>query len=198
MFFQNLAFILPSIQQFWLKRMLVFSHKIVFIENEAAILCLTMLGRAKLFASTIQCIILPLKSSVFLVHFSNTFSHVNKAFPKGNSQNDIVNLLVDFCLPHSKYRCMKICFYSRCYPNQNFSLISHSCRQCSTRVTLVLFLQHSCRTHVALVSLALLSCHSCRVRVARVALVFLLPGTRVVNQTRSMNGAKAREVIYLK
>ena len=45
MFFQNLAFILPSFQQFLLKRMLVFSHETVFIKNEAALLCVTMRDR---------------------------------------------------------------------------------------------------------------------------------------------------------
>ena len=38
MFFQNLAFIFPSFQQFLLKRMLLASHKVVFIENEAVLL----------------------------------------------------------------------------------------------------------------------------------------------------------------
>ena len=33
--------------------MLVFSHKIVFIENEAALLCATMRERAKAFAAAI-------------------------------------------------------------------------------------------------------------------------------------------------
>ena len=36
--------------------MLLVSHKIVFIENEAALLCVTMRKRAKEFAATIQCI----------------------------------------------------------------------------------------------------------------------------------------------
>ena len=36
--------------------MLVFSHKIVFIENEAALLYVTMRERARKFASTIWCI----------------------------------------------------------------------------------------------------------------------------------------------
>ena len=48
MFFQNLAFILPSFQ-FLLKRMLVFSHKMFFIKNEAALLCVTMQERGWAF-----------------------------------------------------------------------------------------------------------------------------------------------------
>ena len=39
MFFHSLAFILPNFQQFLLKRMSVFSYKMVFIKNEAALLC---------------------------------------------------------------------------------------------------------------------------------------------------------------
>ena len=38
MFFHSLAFILPNFQQFLLKRMSVFSHKMFFIKNEAALL----------------------------------------------------------------------------------------------------------------------------------------------------------------
>ena len=108
--------------------------------------------------------LLPLKSSIFVVHFLNAFWHGNETFPQVSSQNEIVPLLVIFCLPYSKYRGAKICFYLCRYQNQNFSLVSHSCRSCSTRVALVSFLQHLCGTCVALVS------HSCRtrIRVARV------------------------------
>ena len=53
MFFQKLAFTLPSFQLFLLKGMLVFSHKIVFIENETALLGVTMRERARGFAGTI-------------------------------------------------------------------------------------------------------------------------------------------------
>ena len=53
MFFQNLAFILPSFQYFFLKGMLVYSHKMVFIENEAASLFVNMPERPRTFAATI-------------------------------------------------------------------------------------------------------------------------------------------------
>ena len=98
--------------------------------------------------------LLPLKSLVFVVHFLNAFWHGNETFPKGNSQNEIVPLLVVFHLPYSKYNGVKICFYPCGYQNQNFSLVSHSCRSGSTRV--------------ARVSLELYSCRQCRTRVARV------------------------------
>ena len=44
---------LPSFQLFLLKGMLVFSHKIVFIENETALLGVTMRERARGFPGTI-------------------------------------------------------------------------------------------------------------------------------------------------
>ena len=126
--------------------------------------------------------LLPLNSSVFVVHFSNAFWHMNKAFPKVSSQNEIVPLLVIFHLPYSKHRDVKICFYSCRYQNQNFSLVSHSCRLCSTRVALV---SHSCYSCITRVALVLIVSHSCLIRVDRVALVSFVSGTRVVNQTRS-------------
>ena len=72
-----------------------------------------------------------------------------------------------FHLPYSKYKSVKICFYPCRYQNQNFSLVLHSCRSCSTRVVLV-----------ALVSLV---SHLYRTRVASVELVSLVSGTGVVN-----------------
>ena len=115
--------------------------------------------------------LLPLKSSVFVVHFPNAFWHGNEAFPQVSSQNETVPLLVIFHLPYSKYRGVKICFYSCRYQNQNFSLVSHSCRSCSIRVALVSFVQHSCHTCVALMSLVSHSCWQCSTRVAFVSLV---------------------------
>ena len=110
----------------------------------------------------------PLKSLVFVVHFLNAFWHGKETFPKSNSYNESAPLLIVFYLPYSKYKGMKICFYSCCYQNQNFSLVSHSCRLCRTRVALMSLVQHLCRTCVALVSLV---SHSCRSSVASVALV---------------------------
>ena len=51
MLFQILTFILPIFQQLLLKGMLVFSHKIVFIESEITLLCETMQERARAFAA---------------------------------------------------------------------------------------------------------------------------------------------------
>ena len=77
--------------------------------------------------------LLPLQSSVFVVHFPNTFSQRNKAFTKGSSQNEIVPLLVIFHLPYSKYRGVKIVFTRVVIEIKIF----HSRRLCSTCVALM-------------------------------------------------------------
>ena len=111
--------------------------------------------------------LLSLKSLVFVVHFLNAFWHGNETFPKDSSQYEVVPLLVAFHLPYSKYKVVKICFYPCRYENQFFSLVSYSCRSCSTHAT---FVPHSCctcvarvsqRTLVASVALVLHSCRSC-------------------------------------
>ena len=117
----------------------------------------------------------PLKSLVFVVHFLNAFWHGKETFPKSNSYNESAPLLIVFYLPYSKYKGMKICFYSCCYQNQNFSLVSHSCRlckdSCCTRVVSVALVSHLCCTRVARVSLVSQQCCQCCTRVAFVLLV---------------------------
>ena len=83
--------------------------------------------------------LLPLKSSVFGVHFPNAFWQGNEAFPQFSSQNEIVPLLVIFHLPYSKYRGVKIYF--------------HSCRTRVVRLALVPHSQHSCCSCLTLVAL---------------------------------------------
>ena len=140
--------------------MLVFSHKMVFIKNEAALLCVTSYNLVYNFLMQP----FPLKILVFVVHFLNALWHVKETFPKGSSQNENVPLLIVFHLPYSKYKMVKI----------GFCL-------CSTRVSLVPLVLHSCcscLTHVALVL------HLCRQYCTGVALVSLVSDTRVINQTR--------------
>ena len=140
------------------------------MENEAALLCVTFRERARV--STCKCnlgynfliYLLLLKSSVFVVHFSNAFWHGNEAFLKGSSQNEIAPLLVIFHLPYSKCRGVKICFF--------------------TCAVIKIKIFHPCRTHVVRVALVL---HHCHIHVARVACVSLVSGARVVDQTRSAN-----------
>ena len=77
MLFANLAFILPIFQYFLLKGIFVFSHKMVFTENEAELLCVTMRQRARAFAATI-------KFSFCGTLFKRILAW-NEAFPKGSS-----------------------------------------------------------------------------------------------------------------
>ena len=114
--------------------------------------------------------LLPLKISVFVVHFSNAFSYGKKALAKVSSQNEIVPLFVIFHFP---------------YCENMFLLHSLSKSKIFTRVTLTSFVQHSCCTCVALVSLLFHSYRQCRIRVSRVVLMALVSDSRVVNQTRS-------------
>ena len=69
---------------------------------------------------------------------------------------------------------MKICFYFCHYQNQNFSLVSHSCCLCSTRVALESFVLHSCCSRLTRVALVSLVPHSRCVLVASVALMSLM------------------------
>ena len=122
----------------------------VFIKNEAALLCVTMLERARastcnynvVYTFSIYC--LPLRSSAFVVYFSTAFWHGNEAFPKGSTWNEIVPFLVIFLLPYSICRGVKICFYSCRYQNQNFSFVSFV-----TRFVRVALVSHLCCTRVA-------------------------------------------------
>ena len=113
--------------------------------------------------------LLPLKSSVFVVLFSNAFWHRNKASPKGSFQNGIVPLLVIFHLSYSNYRGTVMCFHSCRYQNQIFLLLSHLCCSCSTCVALV---PHSCCSCLTRVALVLHLCHSCRSCRSHVACVW--------------------------
>ena len=98
--------------------------------------------------------LLPLQSSVFVVHFSNAFWYGNEAFPKGSS----------CCSPCSLSFVTQLI---QGYENI-FSLVSLSKSKFLTRVVRVARVSHLCRTYVAFV---LLVSHSCCSRVIRIALV---------------------------
>ena len=63
----------------------------VFIENEAALLCVTMQERDRASTCSYNVVynfwiyLLPLKSSVFVVHILNAFWYGKEAFPKDSS-----------------------------------------------------------------------------------------------------------------
>ena len=130
----------------------------------------------------------PLKILVFVAHFLSAFWQGKVTFPKSSSYSEITPFLIFLHLLYSKYKGVKICFYSCRYKIKIF-------RSCRTRVVCVALVSHSCcqcSTHVAL---ALHSCCSCLIGVAFVSLV---SGTRVVNQNRSSKAAKYRSSHFKK
>ena len=133
------------------------------MENEAALLCVTMQERARTSTCSYNIVynfliyLWPLKSSVFVVQFQNAFWHRNNAFSKGRFQNEMVPLLIIFHLPYSKQGCENMLLLVSLLKSKFF-----------TRLALMLFVQHSCCTHVVRVALALHLCHTC---VACVSLV---------------------------
>ena len=185
MFFHNLGFILPSFQQFLLKRMLVLSHKMILIKNEAALLCITMQERAMGICSynlvynfTIQLI-----AYSYIAFAIKKFSFCGALFKRilgwerGISKRqfiEVVPLLVVFHLTFSKYKGVKMFLLMTLSKSKFFtrvalvSFVQHSCRSWSTRVALVSHLCRSCFTRIASVALVLHLCHSCRTRVPSV------------------------------
>ena len=110
----------------------------------------------------------PLKILVFSAHFLSAFWHRKETFPESSSQNEIVPLLIVFQLPYSKYKGVKICFYScHCkikifrscrtlvvsvaFVSHLCALVSHPYGQCHTGVAFALLVLHSCRSCLALV-----------------------------------------------
>ena len=53
--------------------MLIFLHKMVIIENEAVLLCVTMLQRARAFSVQLFDIAFAIKEFSLVVHFLNTY-----------------------------------------------------------------------------------------------------------------------------
>ena len=181
MLFQNLAFILPSFQQFFLKRMLLVSCKVVCVENEALLLCLTMRERASAFAATIQCVTFLYSFCHYKVQFLWCTFQMHFGMGTRHFQKVVFRMkLFSPCNLSFAIQLIQGC-------ENLFSLMSLSKSKFLTRVALVSFVQHSCRFCVALVSLV---SHSCCTRVVCVALlsfVSLVSGTRVIKQTRPMD-----------
>ena len=122
--FEEAVYFLPISPQKVLVLMLVL-HKVVFIEKEDVLLCLTMLERARAFAATIQCVTSCYHySSVFVVHFSKTFWHGNEAFSRQFLEGISYSFSCNLSFAMQLIQVVKICFHSRCYQNQNFP----SCR----------------------------------------------------------------------
>ena len=135
--------------------MLLVSHKAVFMENEAVLLCQTMREHAGGFAATIQCITFlysfcHYKAQFWWCIFQAHLGMGARHFQKYSSQNEIFSLLVTFHLPYSQYMDVKTCFH-QCVFQYNFF---NSCR-------LVSLVQHFCCTRVVGFALVLHSCCLC-------------------------------------
>ena len=134
--------------------MLLVSHKIVFIENEAALLYVPMREHTEGFAAIIQLI--AYMSSFFVVHFSNAFQHGKKAFPKSSS---FIQLIQGCENMFSLAQLSKSKFFHPCRNRVvRTGLVSHLC--CTHVTNCLALIMHSCCTPVALVLLALHSCRS--------------------------------------
>ena len=142
--------------------MLVFSHKIVFIENEAALLCVTMRERARKFASTIWCITIwysfyhyrdQFLWCTFQTHFGMGMRYFQRQYLEW-SISSRCNLSLDRHIVN--IGIWKYVFTRVIIKIKIFSLALHSCRSCSTLVALVLHSRRSCCTRIPFVS------HSCR------------------------------------
>ena len=132
MFSQILPFILPNFQQFLLKGMLLVSHKVVFVKNEAFLLCATMLERTRAFAATIQCI-------TFDIAFAIT--KFTRIVFKIKIWHSCLNRVVRVALV--LYSCRSC--------STRVTLVLHLYCLCLTRVTFVSFVSHSCHLCLALV-----------------------------------------------
>ena len=135
------------------------------IENEVALLCVTnyagtckgICGYDLVYNFLIQ--LLPLQNPVFMVHFSNAFWYGNEAFLKVVLKIKLLHSLQSFTchmvnIGEWKYIFTRVVI-------KVFSLESHSCCSCSTRVVREALLSHSCRSCLTRVSLVLHSCRSC-------------------------------------
>ena len=151
-----------------LKRVLFVLYKVVFIENEAVLLCVIMRKRAWVFAATIYCITFWYRVCRYKVQF--LWCSFQTRFGTGRSHFQKVVLL--------KWNCFSSCNLSFAMQQMSvlgcknmFSLVSLSKLKFITSVTLVSFVSYTCRTRVVLVSLLLHSYCLCRTCVALVSLV---------------------------
>ena len=113
--------------------MLVFSHKIVFIKNEAAFLCVTMRERARAFA-------------VFHLPYSK-YKGVKYIF---------TSVVIKIKIFHSRRtRVVRVAFmlHSCRLCSTRVALVFHSCCLCLTHVVLVSLVSHSCFIRVVRVAL---------------------------------------------
>ena len=144
--------------------MLLVSHKMFVFENEAALLCVTMRERARVFAARIQCKTFLYNFCYFKIQFLWCTFQAHFGVGLRHFQKVVLRMklfsLCNLSLSYRQNRGGKICFHSCHYQNQNFSLVSHSCRSCTTLVALAPLMSHSCCTCVTCVALISQSCRS--------------------------------------
>ena len=146
--------------------MLLVSYKVVFIENEAVLLCVTIWECARVFAATISCVTFWYSFYHYKVHI--LWSTFQMHFGMGTRHFQKVILRMKLFLSLQSFIChvANIGVWKYVFTCVVIKIkISHSCR---TRVVRVVLVSHSCWTLLARVSLVLHSCPSCRTCVARV------------------------------
>ena len=119
------------------------SHKMVFIENEAALLCVTMQERACIYNCNLACNFL-----ILLLPLAKKFNFCGALFKCILAwERDIVlrmKLFFSLHLAYSWYRGVKICFHLCRYENEKFSLMLYLRDKCLTSVALVLLGSCTC------------------------------------------------------
>ena len=139
--------------------MLLVSHKVVFIENEAVLLCVTMRKCARAFASTIYCVTIWYSFCHYKVQFSWCTFQTHFGMGMRHFQKIVLTTKLFLSLQSFIGHIANISFgYIR-------NKICHSCRSRVDCVALVLYL---CCAHVADVSLVSHSYRLWHICVARV------------------------------
>ena len=132
--------------------MLLVSRKLIFIENETVLLCLTMQERARVFAAKILWISLwhsfcDYKVQCLWWTFQTHFGMGKMHFQKVVLRMKLFLSLLSFICHIANIVVWKYVF-TRVV---RVALVPHSCRLCLTRIALVLLVLHLCRIRVACV-----------------------------------------------
>ena len=139
--------------------MLLVSHKMVFIENEAGLLCVTMRERAKAFAATILCTTFWYSFCHHRVQFlwctfQRHFGMRTRHFQKVVLRMKLFPSLQSFICHIANIEVWKYVFTRVIIKIKIF----HSCRARAVPVAFVSYFCRSCNTRVRLVSHSCCSC----------------------------------------
>ena len=146
--------------------MLLVSRKLIFIENETVLLCLTMQERARVFAAKIlwislwhsfcdykvQCLWWTFQTHFGMgkMHFQKVVLRMKLFLSLLSFICHIANIVVWKYVFTRVVVKIKIC-HSRRTRVVRVALVPYSCRLCLTRIALVLLVLHLCRIRVACV-----------------------------------------------